>query len=383
MGLQGFTATAPQGPIVEDKARSSEEQAKRLLRRLDLPDQALRVLEHERYWNVAFCACFLDACDQQLFEDPRAGLPMAQVAPRLAENLPEGHEKNDLRVRALALLGGANRANGNLFESAATYNLAFKVAERSAVSAPILGDLHRRFSSLLIEQGRYPEALRMAQRAIDIFEGIPSGAGDFCLGAALLQRGIIRLRQERVDDAIRDFGMALTALDPKRNERSYYAAAHNLAYALASATDLQQIRQAARYLRYARELLKGQRASLARFKLYALEAQILNRLGSTRRAEKNLQIAREGFQRIGAFQEFLLISLELAAICQTEGRLQELRQLTEETVEICQGRGYPAEVLALLATWRKAVEDHQLPNVFFESLHRDLFGAFKRAKLKS
>lgn len=362
---------------------TNDDQARRLLRRLVLPAQADKVLENDRYWTPAFCACFLDACDQQLFEDPRAGLPMAQAAPRLAENLPESREKQDLRVRALALLGGANRANGNLFEASATYHLAFRVAERSAVSAPIFGDLHRRFSSLLIEQGRYPEALRMAQQAIDIFETVPSGVGDFCLGAALLQRGVIRLKQERVDDAIRDFGMALTALDPKRNERSYYAAAHNLAFALASATDLQQIRQATRYLRYARELLKGQRASLARFKLYALEAQILNRLGSTRRAEKNLHIAREGFERIGAFQEYLTISLELAAICLGEGRHQELRVITEEALVSCQGRGYSAEVLALLATWQKAVDEQRVSETFFEGLNRDLFFAFKRAKKPS
>lgn len=362
---------------------ASEDQAKRLLRRLELPDGAAKVLEHERYWNAAFCAAFLNACDQQLFEDPRAGLPMAQCAPRLAEMLPESRDKQDLRVRSLALLAGANRANGNLFEAAATYNLAFRIAERSTLSQAIVGDLHRRYSNLLIDQGRYPDALRAAQKAIEIFEQVPSGPDDFCLGAALLQRGIIRLRQERIDEAIRDFGMALTALDPRRNERSYYAAAHNLAYALASAPDLQQISQATRYLRYARELLKGQRASLARYKLYALEAQVLVRLGSTRRAEKNLQIAREGFQRIGAFHEFVGISIELAGMFQGEGRVREVREITAETLAVCQGSAFTAEILALLATWQKAVDEQRLSAGFLDGLGRDLHYAFQRARRRT
>lgn len=361
----------------------AERAALRLWHSVRLPEDASTILSGPRFHTEAFCRLFLDGCDELLFSSPSEGLVAARVAPPLVLKLPPSHARNDLQVWALALLGGAHRACGNLFEAASTYPLAFEVADRERLSPPILGDLFRRYSILLTDQGRFPESEQMVRKAIDVLDPLPAGEGEFCLGAAILQRGSLRLHQEHFAEAIDDFGLALGMLDPKRNRRSYYAAAHNLAAALALAPDLDYVNQATRWLRHARSLQKGQRSSLARFKLYCIEAEVLEKVGSTRRAEKNLQIARKGFERIGAVHELALVSLQIILLLHGDGRFEELRQITDETVALCRQKGLDAEALALLVHWQKVTHEGLFSLPMLETLAHSLRRLLERHELTS
>ena len=356
----------------------AETAARRLWQSLRLPRDTSKILTDPHFHTEAFCRLYLDGCDDLLFSCPAEGLVAARVAPPLVLKLPPSPARHNLQVLALALLGGAYRATGNLFEAASVYPLAFEVADSETLAPEILGDLYRRYSILLTDQGRFEEAEAMVRRAVQAFEPLEPGKGDFHLGSAILQRGSLRLHQERFAEAIDDFGMALGTLDPKRNRRSYYAAAHNLAAALALAPELAYVNQATRWLRFARGLQKGERSSLARFKLYCIEAEVLEKVGSTRRAQKNLQIARKGFERIGALHELALVSLQLAILLHGEGHFEELRQITDETVALCQEKGLETEALALLGHWQQATRQSLISLSMLEGLARDLKDFFAR-----
>ena len=346
--------------------------ARRLWSRLRLPGDAGIVLADARFHSEVFCRLYLEGCDELLLKNPAAGLVAARVAPPLVLKLAPSASRNDLEVRALTQMGEAYRKSGNFFEAASVFPLALDLAERENLSPEVLGDLLRRYAALLIDQGRWAEAETHIRRAIDVFEPLPAGPGEFALGAAILQRGELRLRQERFAEAIDDFGMALGCLDPKNHPRGYFTAARQLVAALELAPELPNVNRATRWLRHARELQKGQRASLARFKLYCIEAEVLAMVGSTRRAQKHLQIARKGFERVGALHELALVSLQMAILLHGEGRFEELRQLTDDTLLLCRQRGLSPEALALLGPWQRAVQQNPENLPLLEGIRQEL-----------
>lgn len=346
--------------------------ARHLFKGLRLPGDAGSVLADARYHTEGFCRLYLEGCDELLAKSPAGGLVAARVAPPLVLKLAPSASRNDLEVRALVLLGEAHRQSSHLFEAASVFPLAFDLAERENLSPDVLGDLFRRYAALLIDQGRLPEAEAQIRRAIDVFESLPAGRGEFSLGVAILQRGALRFRQERFAEAIDDFGMALGGLDPKHHARGYFSAARQLVAALEMAPELPNVNRATRWLRHARELQKGQRTSLARFKLYCIEAEVLAMVGSTRRAQKHLQIARKGFERLGALHELALVSLQMAILLQGEGLFEELRRLTDETLLLCRQRGLSPEALALLGPWQRAAQQAQVSRPLLEGIRQEL-----------
>ncbi|MEM8933860.1 MAG: hypothetical protein AAGE94_21900, partial [Acidobacteriota bacterium] len=50
------------------------------------------------------------------------------------------------------------------------------------------------------------------------------------------------------------------------------------------------------------------------------------------------------------------------------GRLDELATLVEETLVLCRAMGVSAEAIAILGTWRKAVEERVADAELFESV---------------
>jgi hypothetical protein len=106
---------------------------------------------------------------------------------------------------------------------------------------------------------------------------------------------------------------------------------------------------------------------------------VLAKVGSTRRAQKNLQIARRGFARLGARQALALASLQLAFLLHGEGRFEELRRLAGETAAaFARGEGaeLDAAALALLERWRDAASEGPAGLALLAAIDRDLRGLF-------
>lgn len=345
------------------------ERARHLLGRLDLPDEAPRVLADSRYWTRHVCAAYLDLCDEKLFEDPGQGLPMARLAPTLVHLLSPSPGRDGLLVRALSVLGGALRATGSFSEAEGVYRTAFAIACRTSISPLEQANLHRRYVILCVCQGRLEDAEEHAQQAIEILtSAAPEGDGDDCLGAALVQRGFVHLQRDRPSEAAEDFGLALEALDAERNPRSHYAAIHNLAYALAHVDDPSALHRVSRHLRLARNLAEKHSEGQTRFKLLWVEAIVLRRTGALAEAEERFLAARDGLARLGAAGDMVRASIELALVYREQGRLEALSDLAEETLALCRAMGVGAEALAILATWRQAIQDRVVDGALLESV---------------
>ena len=347
--------------------------ARRQLRRLKLPEQAPKVLNHHCYRTPELCELFCQACDRWLLQDPDAGLAMAMVAAQLVQTLPESTRKRQLRVQALSILGSAQRAVGELEEAETAFQRAFDSHRLEAVDSAGEADLLRRHAALLVDQDELEGAALAAQRSVELLTpAAPGGEADHRLGAALVQRGIVALRRERLDTAIDDFGLALGSLDPKRDERVYDDAIRHLALSLRSTPDLGQINRALGYLSTARAALQGRRGSLARNRLLWAESALQIRLGATRRAEKGLLRARAGFVRLGSVSNLVLVSLELAILYRGQGQLEELRHLARETLDECRRLGAGRKALGLLRSWQRAVREDRATIDALETISREL-----------
>lgn len=355
-------------------------QVRRLLRALNLPAQASKVLSHPRYWNEPFYLLYEDACETQLFTDPPTGLAMARFAPALARRIapescldhPTGSDrkigsgrrigsgraaeeakarrKQELEMRALCVLAGAYRRVGDLAQAEATYRLALEFED---VSPDEQANLSRRLAVLRLDQGRIEEALALVNLSIGIYRQ----SDPHLFATALLIRGAIFLEIGRYSEAILDNAAALPRIDAKKSPKHFHAAIHNLCHALTrGAAFPEDLGAAIHYLRKANRLIRAARKSLPKLKLKWIHGLILNKLGSTRRGEALLESARQGLAELQAPFEVAMVSLDLSAHYLREGRYWKLPVLAEETYQLFKALSLDAEAVAALHLWSQATQ---------------------------
>ena len=141
---------------------------------------------------------------------------LAEVEPRLIRGLPSGHYAFASLALSRALLA---QARGHLPKALAEADSALAILEANAAAghqtesaAPIV---LRRRADIEREMGRFSEAQRDAERAVELFEkqsepGVPSEN----VGLAYLGLGQALRAQGRVADAQRAFESALQQLEP-------------------------------------------------------------------------------------------------------------------------------------------------------------------------
>ncbi len=347
----------------------SDKHAKRLLRELDLPSNARKVLCHPSYWDPGFCRLYLDRCDEVIFHDPQAGLSLARVAPDLALLVPEGTTPEErLRhreqlVRAYATLGGAYRAVDRTQKADGPYGLALKLADTILPQAR--GDLYVRMTVLRADQKRFDEAIGLGEKATEIFR--PLGLRND-LAAALAALGYAYVEAKRYSESLLISSEALCYSDPKVNDRVHYSATHNFAYAAVHSTDLDTISMALVKIREARRLIKHHRRSIPKIKLYWVEGILMQKLFATRRAEALFIKARLGFMKLGAAYEFTLAGLDLSGVLCDERRWDELEVLAAGTFERFCERAVDEDAIAALLLWREAVINKTLGRKLLEKI---------------
>ncbi|NJL26636.1 MAG: tetratricopeptide repeat protein [Thermoanaerobaculia bacterium] len=352
-------------------------EARRKLRKLNLPKEAAAVLEDSSCWSEPFCLAFFDACDAALYEDPRAAFPLAEVAPRLARRVPAEsctpQRRRELETHALAILGGAHRALGRLAEADASYAEALRLIADEPIAAREEANVCRRLAVLRMDQGKFDEALELVRRAVAIYRSGTGIEDRQNLAWALLVEGTVHFENKHSSEAIRLYAEALRHADPRRGPRIYYAALHNLSFALAQgASHPTDLAAALNYLRLARRRLRGNRQSLQRLKHRWAEGIILMKFGSTRRAEAALQVVREGLVELQTPYEVAMVSLDLSSIYLDEGRFGELRSLAAETFALFRSLAIDREASAALVLWQEAVKADKLTDTLLVDVRSTL-----------
>jgi tetratricopeptide (TPR) repeat protein len=310
------------------------------------------VTDSLRFRTWAFCELLLDACVEWGFQDPARALQTARLgvaaADRLARATYGGQRVDDLRARAWATLGNAERILTD-----------FRAAEKSFATAETLlrsgtGDLLEKARLLLLQaslrghQQRFAEAFQLLRRVVRI--GRRYGDPHLC-GKALITHGFLAAMAHEPELAIRLLQEGLPLIDPAAEPRLLVAARHNLAVGL---TDSGRTREALALVEESRPLYErlGDRMSLIR--LGWLEGRIALFLGDLGRAETLLVAARARFVEQGLGYDTALLSFDLAELYARQSRGAEMRRLAEEMLPIFQSREIRREAMSALLVFQRA-----------------------------
>lgn len=343
----------------------------RLLRDLNLRENSRYcgvILTDSRYWNERFCRLFLEECDEIGGGDPSEGRMLADLGIKLANLVAQNSQRDmDLLLgHAFAVLGSSYRAIGKLTDAEAAYSLA--LLHYGDPCRPLdKADLHRRISYLRMDQRRYEEAMDAVECSIFIYqtEGVLIKRDG--LGRALLARGQLFFEMGNPGASVRDLSAALNHIS-HHHSIYYYAAAHNLAVALAHVGKPEDLKVALHHLCHAKRLIRG-RQNVPKLKLLWLESIILLRFGCNRRAERLLETARLGFIGLQIPLEAATITLELAGLYLREGRLNDLRSISAEALEM-----FPedSELFATLSGLVSAAESKAVNHDLLEGIRRTI-----------
>ncbi len=328
----------------------------------ELTSEVEDLLDHRRYRDETFLGLYLDHCDEVLFHDPRKGLRLAEVAPKLAEKVPERDDRlsriarRELRVRANAVYGGALRLGGRVNEAEAAYQIALQISEKGETSALEKANLHHRLARLRTTQRRFDEAVELCRGAINVHR---SFGHDEYLGQALVILGVAYHDSCRFEEAIPCFGEALQLTKNKRS-RTYHAAIHDLALAFTQTRDRASLKSALRHIREAKRRLRDHRRSLPKHKLTWIEGKLHAEILLDRHAERLFWRARQGFLELGAPFELALVGLDLSELMRREGRWSDLEDLAAETFGRFRLLSADTESIAALSLWMDAVRAKRL-----------------------
>lgn len=259
----------------------------------------------------------------------------------------------DFRARAWAYIGNSQRVRSGLQEAERSFELAYfhlKRGTRELLERAIFLDLK---ASLLRDQRRFEEALKLLRRAISIF--LQEGE-DHRAGRSLLKLSTIFNYSGRPEECVPILYEALRLIDPDQEPRVLLAAWHNLGFVLA---ELGRFLEAQSVYRKARPLYRDFSDAWTQNRRKWLKGKILQGLGQSAQAEGLLLAARNAFIAEGIPYDAALVSLELAILYANQGRTAELKRLAREMVPIFASRNIHREALAAVVFLEQALEAEQ------------------------
>ncbi len=299
----------------------------------------------------------LESIDGVRLESPARALEVVRLAVESADRLaPTAHPEEhvaDLRCRAYAELGNAQRLIGDLVAAERAMGIAEEL-RREGTGVPALAALLLdRGASLRIDQRRFAEADSMLDQLIEL----RSEAGERSeVGKAWVLKGIAAVYGEEPLVARTHFGAALEALDPARDGRLVWIALHNL-------VDCEIA------LGHFREARRAQRSLAPLYDLHAREMDLLKRrgqegkiaagLGELEEAEGIFRENRAAYERHGMPYSVALVDLDLAALWVREGRFAEVAAVADQLVASFSALGVGREMLASFLLLREAARNRQ------------------------
>ena len=171
-----------------------------------------------RTWS--FCGLLLDACREWGFQDPPRALQTARLGVQVADRLDReryGEARvNDLRARAWATLGNAERILTDFRAAEKSFAKAGQLL-KNGTGDPVELALFLLFeASLLGHQQRFPEAFRRLDRVVRI--GRLAGDLHLC-GKALITRGFLAGMAHEPGLSLRLLREGLPLVDPQAEPR--------------------------------------------------------------------------------------------------------------------------------------------------------------------
>ncbi len=318
-------------------------------------DRALLLRDSPRFHTWGLFELLVERSLESSLQDPafgeHSGHLLAPALRFLDRETGAGAERiTDLRARAWAFIGNASRLRFDLLGAEEAFLQAYlclRQGTRDGLERAIFLDLK---ASLRRDQRRFDEALRLLQRAVDLFTSL----GEWHrAGRSLVNRSIVHNQMADPTQAVMTLRRAVELIDPERDPRLLLCARHNLVFYIA---DLGRFQEAQRLYFEARPLYRSFNEPWVQNRRKWVRGKIAKGLGQIRQAETQLLSARDGFLAEGIPYDTALVSLELALLYAEQGRTEDLKRLAAEMVPVFASRHIHREALAALAFFRQAVE---------------------------
>ena len=326
------------------------------LRDLPFDEQLSLIADDENFQIWGVCQLLLKESLEAAFEEPGRAINFAELGVKVAQTLGDAYDPYwvlDLRARAYAYLGNAQRVLGEL-RSAET---AFREAEALLARSMTGNDLVRAEviylkSSLRRAQRRLGESMEMVEQALAIYREHDDSQG---IGHTLLKRSRILEELGDTEEAIASLREAIKIAEPLSRLDLY--ARYNFLNTLTLAG---RYVEADEYLPEVREIFARGGRPLDLLRLRWIEAKVSRGQGGFREAEESFRQVQKEFLARGMGYDAALVSLDLAILFAQEHRTEDLKQLAAEILQVFESRDVHREAVATLILFQSACDEERL-----------------------
>jgi tetratricopeptide (TPR) repeat protein len=281
-------------------------------------------------------------------------LQLAGLAVEAADRLdPERYgmrETFDLRARAWGEYANACRISDDLVQAEQAIGRAVELRKQGSGSETLQARLAELTAGILSHQRSFTGAFQ----ALDLAYAIHKKQGDTqSARRVLVQRGIYPGRSGDPEQGIQLLAQALSQTTEKGDSRLRFLILHNILLFRVErgefrAANLQLFEMRPLYLRHA--------GTVDLMKLKGIEGKIAMGLGELERAERILLQAKASFEARGQFYHAATLGLDLASVWLRQGRVEEVKRLVLETLEVFRSRYVARESIAALLMLRDALD---------------------------
>ncbi|HEY8021215.1 MAG TPA: hypothetical protein VIH93_08945, partial [Thermoanaerobaculia bacterium] len=323
----------------EEIAVVESRQAPELVARLcnhPFEEQLQLVDEREEFQTWGLCGLLLKQSSLAVFESPERAIDLGELAVRITNHLGDVYDPNwvlDLRARAYACLGNAQRVLGELRSSETAFRLAERcLAQSTSGNLLVVAEIRDLKCSLRRAQRRFEEALALANEALDLYLETSTGHG---VAKMLLQKSKILRELGDVEAAIDLLERESGAIDPITEPRLYIYARFNL---LDNLTQAERYEDAEKLLPEVQALFQEAAQPLDLVRLRWAEANIAFGLERVEEAEAAYRDVQREFldRRMG--YDAALVSLDLAILYAERGATRDLKRLASEVMPAFESR---------------------------------------------
>lgn len=316
--------------------------------------ERLQQLSHQlRFQSWGLLERILEESRTASFQSPAHAEVMGHCSLHLASFLDPrlygAEELEDMQARAWGFIGNARRMRSDLVGAEEAFAAGYRALLRGTRDPMERAKLLDLKASLLRDQRRFDDALRLIRRAVAIF----LAAGErHRAGRALLNLAAIHHDTGHPEVSIPVLYQALELIDPEREPRLLLSARHNLIGYLVEGG---RFMEAHSLFAQTRPLYRQFDDPWTQNRYRWLQGKIARGLEQTKDAEASFLAARDGFIAEGIPYDTALVSLDLAVLYAEQGRTQELKKIAAEMVVIFSSRQIHREALAALSFFRQAV----------------------------